>query len=110
MIFIAAKHRVRPENAERWAEVVEEFTRAVRSEPGCLWFEWSRSLDDPNEFVLLEGFRDEKAGAAHVESEHFRRAMEALPTMLTEAPRIINATVPQDDWSVLKEMTIPEGP
>ena len=72
MIFIAAKFRVLPEHADRWTEIADEFTRATRSEPGCLWFDWSRSVEDPAEYVLIEAFRDGDAGAAHVQSEHLR--------------------------------------
>src|SRR6266536_2533754 len=36
MIFITAKFRVLPEHADRWTEIVDEFTRATRSEPGRL--------------------------------------------------------------------------
>ncbi len=106
MIFITAKFRVRPESADRWPEIVAEFTRATRAEPGCLWFDWSRSLDDPNEYVLVEAFRDDEAGAAHVQSEHFRQAQRDLPPHLAETPRIINTTIPQDDWSRLGEMAV----
>ncbi len=107
MIFITAKFRVRPEEAERWPEISEAFTQATRSEPGCLWFDWSRSLDDPTEYVLVEAFRDDQAGAAHVRSAHFKRAQETLPAHLAETPRIINVTVQQEDWSLLGEMAVP---
>jgi quinol monooxygenase YgiN len=106
MIFITAKFRVRPESADRWIEVVNEFTRATRAEAGCLWFEWSRSVDDRTEYVLVEAFRDDAAGAAHVQSEHFAAAQRTLPPHLVETPRIVNTTVPQDDWSRLGEMAV----
>jgi quinol monooxygenase YgiN len=107
MIFITAKFRVLPEYADRWPEITGEFTRAVRSEPGCLWFDWSRSVDDPSEYVLVEAFRDGDAGAAHVQSDHFKAAQQSLPRHLAETPRVINANVPQDDWSPLGEMAVP---
>lgn len=106
MIFITAKFRVQPEDADRWPEITEAFTRATRSEPGCLWFEWSRSLDNPAEYILVEAFRDQEAGAAHVRSTHFKEAQETLPAHLAETPRIINVTVPLDDWSLLSEMAV----
>ncbi len=106
MIFITAKFRVLPEHAERWPQVAQEFTTATRAEPGCLWFDWSRSLDDPTEYVLVEAFRDDAAGAAHVQSEHFRTAQRTLPPHLARTPQIVNATVPQDDWSLLGEMEV----
>lgn len=107
MIFITAKFRVRPEHAERWPEIAAEFTRATRAEPGCLWFEWSRSVDEPTEYVLVEAFRDDDAGVAHVQSAHFKAAQQTLPPHLVETPRIVNATVPQGDWSLLGEMAVP---
>ncbi|NUP35788.1 MAG: antibiotic biosynthesis monooxygenase [Streptomyces sp.] len=108
MIFITAKFRVLPEHADQWPEIAAEFTRATRAEPGCLWFDWSRSVDDPAEYVLVEAFRDDEAGAAHVGSEHFRTARKTLPPHLAETPRIINTTIPHDDWSLLGEMAVPE--
>ncbi|GGY07347.1 putative quinol monooxygenase [Streptomyces anandii] len=108
MIFITAKFRVLPEHADAWPEITREFTEATRREAGCLWFEWSRSLDDPDEYVLTEAFRDDEAGAAHVGSEHFATARQVLPRHLAETPRIVNVTVPQDDWSRLGEMAVPQ--
>ncbi|QTE02973.1 putative quinol monooxygenase [Streptomyces cyanogenus] len=108
MIFITAKFRVLPDDADRWPEIAADFTEATRREPGCLWFEWSRSVADPTEYVLVEAFRDDEAGAAHVQSAHFRAAQETLPRHLAETPRIVNMTVPQDDWSRLGEMAVAE--
>ena len=107
MIFITAKFKIRPEDADRWPQIAAEFTEATRNEPGCLWFDWSRSLDDPEEYVLVEAFRDDAAGAAHVQSAHFKQAQQSLPPHLAETPRIINVTVPQDDWSRLGELAVP---
>lgn len=106
MIFITAKFRVRPEHADRWPEIANEFTEATRGESGCQWFDWYRSVDDPTEYVLVEAFRDGDAGAAHVQSAHFRDAQRTLPRYLAETPRIVNFTVPQDDWSRLGEMAV----
>lgn len=106
VIFITAKFRVSSPDADRWPAIVADFTAATRAEPGCLWFEWSRSLDDPTEYVLVEAFRDADAGAAHVASAHFAEARRALPPHLAETPRIVNVTVPGEDWSRLGEMEV----
>ncbi|WP_433046619.1 putative quinol monooxygenase [Dactylosporangium sp. CS-033363] len=106
MIFITAKFRVLPEHAENWPAIAGAFTSATRAEPGCLWFDWSRSLADPNEYVLVEAFRDGEAGGAHVGSEHFKEAQRTLPQYLQETPRIISQTVDQDDWSELGELAV----
>lgn len=106
MILITAKFQVRPEYADRWPEIANEFTQATRSEPGCLWFEWFRSVEDPNEYALVEAFQDGDAGAAHVQSAHFSKAQQDLPPYLAATPKIINTEVPQDDWSSLGELGV----
>ena len=106
MIFITAKFRVRPEDADAWPDISRAFTEATRAEPGCLWFDWSRSLDDPTEYVLVEAFRDGDAGAAHVSSAHFQAAQASLPSHLARTPRIVSQQIDQDDWSELGELAV----
>jgi quinol monooxygenase YgiN len=106
MIFITAKFQIKPEDADDWPEITRSFTEATRSEPGCLWFAWSRSLDDPDEYVLVEAFRDGDAGAAHVASGHFKQAQQDLPPHLVHTPKIISQTVDQQDWSELGELAV----
>jgi quinol monooxygenase YgiN len=106
VIFITARFRVLPEHADRWVEITREFSEATRAEPGNLWFDWSRRVDDPTEYVLVEAFRDGEAGAAHVQSEHFKASMATLPGYLVETPRIISQQIDQEDWSELGEMRV----
>jgi len=105
MIFIAAKFKVKPEYAEQWSEHTREFTEATRAEPGNLWFDWSRSVDDPNEYVLLEAFKDD-AAEAHVTSEHFKKAQQDLPPLLQETPKVRNMLIDGEQWDELGEMAV----
>jgi quinol monooxygenase YgiN len=105
MIFITAKFTVKPEYADTWMDHVREFTEATRAEPGNLWFEWSRSVEDPNEYVLVEAFRD-GAAEAHVISEHFRQAQQDLPPLLQHTPKIRNMQIEGDEWHELGEMAV----
>jgi len=105
MIFITVKFNVKPEQAEGWLPLVADFTAATRAEPGNLWFEWSRSVENPNEFVLVEAFQDDAAGA-HVNSDHFKQAMITLKPALVDTPRIVNFTVPGTEWSRMGELEI----
>lgn len=106
MIFIVVKFSTKPEWAERWPQLVADFTEATRAEPGNLWFDWSRSLEDPCEYVLVEAFRDGDAGAAHVNSEHFTQAMADMPQALASTPKIISQSIDATDWSPMGELTI----
>src|SRR5690625_7672865 len=105
MIFIAAKFKVQPEYADNWPEHTREFTEATRNEPGCLWFEWSRSVDDPNEYVLLEAFKDD-AAEAHVTADHFKKAQQELPPLLQETPKVRNMLIDGDQGDKHGEMAV----
>ncbi len=106
MIFITAKWAIKPEHADAWPQLSRDFTEGARSEDGCLWFDWSRSIDDPNEYVLVEAFRDDDAGAAHMHSAHTQRALAELPAYLSETPKIVHARVEGGEWSELGEMAV----
>jgi len=105
MIFIAVKWPIKPEYADQWPDLVNGFTDATRAEPGNLWFDWSRSIEDPNEYVLVEAFQDD-AAEAHVTSDHFKQAQADLPRYLVETPRIVNFQLPGEEWSRLGEMEV----
>lgn len=106
MIFIVVKWKVRTEHAETWLDIVADFTEATRAEPGNLFFDWSRSVEDPTQYVLVEAFADDEAGSAHVNSEHFKKAVEQLASYVAEKPEIINVTIPDaSGWSEMGEIT-----
>jgi quinol monooxygenase YgiN len=104
VIFIVVKWPVRPEHADDWPSIVADFTAGTRAEPGNLFFDWSRSADDPNEWVLVEGFRDPDAGAQHVGSDHFRAAVEMLPDYVSATPEIISESISATGWSLMAEV------
>ncbi len=106
MIFIVVKFETKPGWSERWPELVRPFTEATRAEQGNLWFEWSRSLEDPAVYVLVEAFRDGDAGAAHVNSEHFKAAQRDLPQALASTPNVISETIDATGWSKLAEISV----
>ena len=105
MIFIVVKFPVKPEYADEWLTHVDAFTQATRAEAGNLWFEWSRSVDDPTTYVLVEAFVD-GAAAAHVESDHFRTAMQTLQPLIRATPDIVSTTIDgAEGWSKMGELT-----
>ena len=104
MLFIAVKFTIRPDVADQWLAQVAPFTAATRAEPGNVFFEWSRSVDTPHQFVLLEAFRDHEAGAAHVHSAHFAAAMAWMPDAVATTPEIIHVETPGTGWSTMAEL------
>ncbi|RZU63552.1 putative quinol monooxygenase [Zhihengliuella halotolerans] len=105
MIFIVVKFTVKPESADTFIGATRPFTEATRAEAGNLWFDWSRSVEDPNEFVLVEAFADD-AAEAHVSSDHFAAGLEAMRPHLVETPRIISRQIDGDSWDAMGELQI----
>ncbi|MHA7142504.1 MULTISPECIES: putative quinol monooxygenase [unclassified Arthrobacter] len=105
MIFIVVKFNVKPDWTDRWLDLTRQFTESTRNEPGNLWFDWSRSVENPNEFVLVEAFQDDAAGD-HVNSAHFQQAMKDMPQALVETPQIISEKIAADGWGRMGELTV----
>jgi quinol monooxygenase YgiN len=105
MYLINVKFRTKPEWTERWMDLVQDFTKATREEPGNLWFEWSRSVEEPDTFVLIEAFTDDGAGP-HVKSDHFAKAMVDLKQALVATPKIVSRQVDGDGWGDMGELQI----
>ena len=103
MILVVVKQPVAPSTPTTSPSLVDEFTRATRAEAGNISFDWCRSADDPNLWILIEVFRDRESGDAHVQTPHFKTAMEQMPRFSAAAPEIINVEVPADSWSAVSE-------
>src|SRR5699024_878482 len=105
MILINVTFPVKPAFAAQWPEITREFTETTLAEPGNLWFEWSRSVEDPNTYVLIEAFTDEGAGP-HVDSPHFKTMQEEFPQYLSATPQIISHQIDSDGWGPMGEITV----
>jgi quinol monooxygenase YgiN len=107
MIFLTVKFLIKPEYADNWPRIAASFTEATRAEPGCLWFDWFRNAENPDEYALLEAFRDAEAGAAHLGAAYYQRSQRDLPQYLAATPKVISQAVDQDDWSEVSELAVP---
>ena len=106
MIFIVVEFSVKPEAVDEWLDAVTPFTQATRSEPGNLWFNWYRSVDSSNIFILVEAFQDQNAGTQHVQSQHFADGLTTMKPLLVSTPKIINTTIEQNGWDEMGELRI----
>ncbi|HEY2204561.1 MAG TPA: putative quinol monooxygenase [Pseudonocardia sp.] len=104
MIFIVVKFTIRPELSGEWLSKVKDFTGATRAEPGNIFFEWSTSVETPDQFVLVEAFQD-GAGEAHVNSEHFKTVIAWMPDYVARTPEIVSVEAPGEGWSAMGEVS-----
>ena len=106
MIFIVVRWKPKAAHVDSFMDDVAEFTAATRNEPGNLFFDWSRSIDDPTEYILVEGFRDGDAGKEHVGSEHFKKFVADAPALLSATPRIISHEIDATGWGEMGEIKV----
>ena len=104
MIVINIVMPIRPEKTDEWLALADSYAKDVNSEEGCLFFKFSRSLTDENEYVCIEGFRDADAGAAHVAQPHVKKFFEAAPDVVSEQPQIIYIDTPHDGFGPMGEI------
>jgi quinol monooxygenase YgiN len=107
MLTITIRFLVRPEWMDRWLDLVGEFTEATRAEDGNLWFWWSRSVDDPCVFYLMEGHR-ESTVEEHLSSPLIPKIQREWPEALVETPRVLMTTIPgEEEWPELSLLPVP---
>ncbi|MDH2425085.1 putative quinol monooxygenase [Sphaerisporangium sp. TRM90804] len=99
MLLTVIKFNVRPGQEAAWLSLIDDVTQATRAEPGNVLVEWSKSVTDPQQYTVVEGYTDSEAIGVHTDSEHFKAAMAGLPDLIAGTPEIISGHVEQDGWS-----------
>lgn len=104
MILINIVMPIRPEKTDAWLALAHSYERDVNAEEGCLFFKFSRSLTDENEYVCIEGFRDAEAGSAHVAQPHVEKFFAAAPDLVSAQPQILYIDTPHDGFGPMGEI------
>ncbi|MEW4282290.1 putative quinol monooxygenase [Priestia koreensis] len=73
MIAIQAYMTVRPEKREEFIKNVTEVIEASRKEEGNISYMLTTKVENENEFVMLEEWKDQAAIEAHNTSAHFQK-------------------------------------
>ena len=71
MFVFQVHHFFKPEYVDAYKEATLENARKTVQEPGVIRFDVLQDREDPTHFSLFEVYCDEKARAAHLETEHF---------------------------------------
>jgi (4S)-4-hydroxy-5-phosphonooxypentane-2,3-dione isomerase len=76
--------KVLPEMIDEFAAASLENSGHSREEPGVTRFELLQDETDPCRFVLIEGYRDDSAMAAHKLTAHYLKWKELAEPMMAE--------------------------
>jgi autoinducer 2-degrading protein len=95
MLVLLVTVRVKPEHlAEFLPAARHNAEHAVADEPGCLRFDIIQDREDQHLFRFYEVYKDDAALAAHRQTPHFKKYIEAsAPWMAVPAERTIGDTV-----------------
>jgi quinol monooxygenase YgiN len=95
MLVLLVTVRVKPEHLNDFLPAAQENAKhAVADEPGCLRFDIIQDRDDRHLFRFYEVYRDDAALAAHRQTPHFKKYIEASGAwMAVPAERAMHDTV-----------------
>ncbi len=87
-VRVVARLVARPDAVDEARSVLTGLIEPTRAEPGCVSYELLQNVEDPTDFTFVEEWADAESFQAHLETEHFGQAAEALPDLLVEEPDI----------------------
>jgi quinol monooxygenase YgiN len=85
MIVLAAYYYGKPGTGDTVEENLRKMAVEVKkSEPGCAFYQASRSQENPDNFLLYEHYTDQEALEAHRTTPHFQSIIEGTIIPLLE--------------------------
>ena len=85
MIVLIAKYTTKPGNVPQVLEHLKKMKPLVEAgEPGCKFYQVSKSTENDNLILLYEHYVDQAALAAHRETAHFKSIIEGTVIPLLE--------------------------
>lgn len=77
MILIAGTLTFPPGGVEKAREAMQKVVEATRREDGCVSYDFAVGLTEPDQLIVLERWRDQKALEGHFRSLHMTEWREA---------------------------------
>lgn len=78
MIVKNVTFHIKSENINEFIEATIENRDNSRKEEGIVCFDFLQCKDEPNKFLLYEGYKSEKAMEDHLETEHFKKWIDTV--------------------------------
>lgn len=95
MITFIAHVRVKPENAAAFEELMASVAAQTHAhEPGVAWYQFSKSVADPELYVVVEVYRDPQVHAAHMASAWVTESLPRAARLMEGKPEIRQYVTP----------------
>jgi quinol monooxygenase YgiN len=85
MLIQVIKAAIRPEQRDRWLDVIRRNATQTRAEDGCEGYQVAEDLETPNNFIILEQWANLDAVHTHFRSQ-FGELMAALGDVFVTPP------------------------
>lgn len=82
--------RSKPEHRARAQQLLLQLVNPVRSESGCLYYNLFQQANDPDAFLVVAGWTDDAAVAAHPTHPDVAGVVEQLMPLLASSNPITN--------------------
>lgn len=79
---------IKPEQRERWLELVRLNAAQTRTEDGCVSYQISEDTETQNQFVIVERWASLEAQYGHFRTPEFGRVMSALGDVIAGPPEV----------------------
>ena len=81
--------RVKPENAPAFEALMTEVVRQTREhEPGVVHYDFAKSADEPDTYVVVEVYRDAEVHAGHMASPWVKESLPKSAALIEGRPHI----------------------
>jgi quinol monooxygenase YgiN len=95
MITFIARLRVKPENAAAFEALIDEVGEMTRvHEPGVACYAWSKGVDEPETYLIIEVYRDVAAQASHMATAWVRDSLPKSAALIEGKPDIKQYVTP----------------
>jgi quinol monooxygenase YgiN len=89
MITFIAHVRVSPTNTPAFEQMMTRVAAMTNEhEPGVIWYEFAKSVDDPDTYVVVEVYRDVAAQAAHMQTAWVKESLTVSARLIEGKPHI----------------------
>ena len=89
MITVTAIQPAKAGQNARLEALMKELTIQVRQEPGCVTFEYFRSRENPDSYLVLEQYRDQQALDVHLKTDYLQRFIPNMMECLAGPPTVV---------------------
>jgi quinol monooxygenase YgiN len=89
MITFIAHLQVRPENASAFEAMMRHVGAMTHEhEPGVVYYEFAKSVDDPDTYVVIEVYKNVEVHAAHMASAWVKDSLPVSAGLIEGKPHI----------------------